>query len=267
MHNFSPPRSAKQGFSLVELSIVLVILGLLIGGILSGQSLIRASELRAVSVDYQRYSAATQSFRDKYFAIPGDMANAVRFWGAAAGGTADGSDATCTALTTGSTTATTCNGNGNGIVEIGTYEQWRFWQHMANAGLIEGQYSGVAGPGGVYHSIPGTNAPRGRISSSGWHAEYYALAADNTSDYIQSGNRLTFGAIMANERPRAALLKPEEAWNIDTKMDDGKNGTGKLITWASSANPGCGTSDTSTASAYNLSSSAATCALIFKNSF
>lgn len=60
--------SRKRGFSLVELSIVLVILGLLTGGILAGQSLIRAAELRAVSTEYSRYATAVQSFRDKYFA-------------------------------------------------------------------------------------------------------------------------------------------------------------------------------------------------------
>ncbi len=54
----------KNGFSLVELSIVLVILGLPTGGILAGQSLIRAAELRSVSTEYNRFVTATQSFRD-----------------------------------------------------------------------------------------------------------------------------------------------------------------------------------------------------------
>ena len=71
----------QRGFSLVELSIVLVILGLLTGGILAGQSLIRASELRAVSTEFQRYVAAVNTFRDKYFMLPGDMSNATAFWG------------------------------------------------------------------------------------------------------------------------------------------------------------------------------------------
>ena len=60
----------KQAFSLVELSIVLVILGLLAGGVLSGQALIRAAELRSVTADYQRYTAAIMVFRDKYFSFP-----------------------------------------------------------------------------------------------------------------------------------------------------------------------------------------------------
>ena len=72
-------RTIDKGFSLVELSIVLVILGLLIGGILTGQSLIRAAELRSVTTQYQGYVTAVNTFRDKYFALPGDMPNAIDF--------------------------------------------------------------------------------------------------------------------------------------------------------------------------------------------
>jgi prepilin-type N-terminal cleavage/methylation domain-containing protein len=68
----------QTAFSLVELSIVLVILGLLVGGVLSGQALIRASEMRSITAQANQYRAAIYSFRDKYFAIPGDMANARR---------------------------------------------------------------------------------------------------------------------------------------------------------------------------------------------
>lgn len=70
----------KHGFSLVELSIVLVILGLLTGGILAGQSLIRAAELRSVSTEQSRWVTAANSFRDKYFALPGDFRDATKFW-------------------------------------------------------------------------------------------------------------------------------------------------------------------------------------------
>lgn len=66
------PCRLRSGFSLVELSIVLVILGLLVGGVLTGQSLIRASELRKFMNTMERYKAATYTFRDKYFALPGD---------------------------------------------------------------------------------------------------------------------------------------------------------------------------------------------------
>ena len=63
----------RDAFSLVELSIVLVILGLLVGGVLSGQALIQAAQLRAVSEEYTKYTTAALTFRDKYLATPGDM--------------------------------------------------------------------------------------------------------------------------------------------------------------------------------------------------
>lgn len=147
----------EKAFSLVELSIVLVILGLLTGGILTGQSLIRASELRSVATDLQRYQAAVHTFRDKYFALPGDMPNATRFWGVQ-----HATPATC--ITTASTTALTCNGDGNGQVADTTYEAFRFWQHLANAGLIEGSYSGVTGPDSGFDHVIGVNAPRAKMS-------------------------------------------------------------------------------------------------------
>ncbi|PZU43073.1 MAG: prepilin-type cleavage/methylation domain-containing protein, partial [Sphingomonas sp.] len=73
-HMFSTRQT--HGFSLVELSIVLVILGLLTGGILGGQSLIRAAEIRSIGVDFNRFSTATYTFRDKYMGLPGDITNA-----------------------------------------------------------------------------------------------------------------------------------------------------------------------------------------------
>lgn len=137
---------SQNGFSLVELSIVLVILGLLTGGILGGQELIRAAELRAAPTELNKYRTAVYTFRDKYFALPGDMPNAVRFWTPAAGGTADGMDSACTSLdhTSPSTGTETCNGNGNNQIELGS-EMLRFWQHLGNAGLIEGAIHGGFG--------------------------------------------------------------------------------------------------------------------------
>jgi prepilin-type N-terminal cleavage/methylation domain-containing protein len=78
----------KKGFTLVELSIVLVILGLLAGGVLAGQSLIRAAELRSVTTQLEQYSTAIYAFRDRYFAIPGDEEFARRAWHAVIDGDA-----------------------------------------------------------------------------------------------------------------------------------------------------------------------------------
>src|SRR5690348_1121410 len=93
-------KGMQRGFSLLELSIVLVIIGLITGGITAGRTIVRAAELRSMITDINKYKSAIYTFREKYNAVPGDMKNAVKYWGAAAGGTADGVDATCVALTT-----------------------------------------------------------------------------------------------------------------------------------------------------------------------
>ena len=137
-----PPfkRRLSAGFTLLELSIVLVIIGLLIGGIFVGQSLIHNAQLNAVITEFTRYQTAVQSFKQQYQALPGDMNNATSFWGVA-GGT--GSDTTC--MNTVSTTAATCNGNGDEVIgtSVVTWDEtFRAWQHLATAKMIEGFYAG-----------------------------------------------------------------------------------------------------------------------------
>ncbi len=218
----------KRGFSLVELSIVLVILGLLTGGILAGQSLIHAAELRSVSTEYQRYVAATQAFRDKYFQLPGDMNNAAKFWGAA-DGAGEGNTVACFSTTTND--ARTCNGNGNGRIGDGSNsdESLRFWQQLASAGLIEGQYSGIRGTPAANTIIMGTNVPRSKLgSSSYWFPQTegtHTSFGGRIDSAVPYNNTLFFGGWTGTYRGN---LKPEDAWNIDTKMDDGKPGQGKI---------------------------------------
>lgn len=208
----------QRAFSLVELSIVLVILGLLTGGILAGQSLIRAAELRSVSSDYARYAAATQAFRDKYFALPGDITNATAFWTSAGG---NGSNGTCQGV---ANTTSTCNGDGNGWVNIisstGVSEGARFWQHLAFAGFIEGSFTGSNLP------AVGTSAP---VSKLGGGATWMALGSSLSSPGDEFGFGGNFGNTLQFYRlPNGNPLKPEEAWNIDMKMDDGKPGSGRV---------------------------------------
>ncbi len=227
------PHSA---FSLVELSIVLVILGLLVGGILAGQSLIRASELRSISSDYTKLATAMHGFRDKYFAIPGDMATATSFWGAVNTGGANGN---CSTPSSDVGTGTqTCNGDGNGRIAASsdsstsgayTYESFRLWQQLANAGLVEGSYTGVTGPAGTSHYVPGRNSYAGRIPGSGWVISFGPTTVGSTVDYTGSaGYYMQLGATSPTATPNLEIVTPPEAWNIDKKMDDGKPGLGRM---------------------------------------
>ena len=143
----------NTGFSLLELSIVLVIIGLIAGGIVAGSAMIRAAELRAVITEVNKFQTSVHTFKDKYLGIPADLKNATSFWGAA-----HATPATC--LSTVGTGTETCNGNGDGRVDRGLVlsnysESFMFWQHLANAELIEGTYSGIAGPGNPGDAVDG----------------------------------------------------------------------------------------------------------------
>src|SRR5690606_13638021 len=75
------PQKDIAAFSLVELSIGLLILGLLTGGTLGRKEMIRAAELRSGMTESQQLQTVVNAFTGKYDALPGDMKNAERFWG------------------------------------------------------------------------------------------------------------------------------------------------------------------------------------------
>lgn len=263
-----PPR-ARLAFSLVELSIVLVILGLLVGGVLSGQSLIRASELRAASAEIQTIRASMNTFRDKYFALPGDMNNATQFW-TSLGGT--GADAVCQAIS--ATSRATCNGNGDGNIDTSTTiagdERYRAWQHLANAGLIEGSFTGVTGPSSAGHRIAGVNMLRTRMDSQAYHI---LIGGPSTTTPDTVGGTFAGATGISNELRRTdssgsyiALFKPEELWNIDTKFDDGRPAFGIVTTYKNQAGlANCLTTAVAATAAYNLSEGSLQCNAIFNN--
>lgn len=217
----------RHAFSLVELSIVLVILGLLAGGILTGQSLIRAAELRSVTTQYSAFLTATRTFEDKYFAIPGDMINATDFWGAMSSGSCPNA--------TGGTGTETCNGNGDGDITasgsaLSSNEVFTFWQHLVNAGLIEGSYTGISGPTRNSSSIIGINVPATKLANGGWYATTTRNHAGDSVNYaLDYGGYLSIGASYPSFPPINPLLSPEEAWSIDKKIDDGKPAYGRVI--------------------------------------
>jgi len=113
----------QTGFTLIEIAIVLVIIGLLLGGILKGQELITQARIRNVANDFQSMTAAINLYQDRYRALPGDDPGAAARWGIAAptGGTlGDGVIA------------------GNYNSTTATDESRQFWLHLRRAGLVGG---------------------------------------------------------------------------------------------------------------------------------
>ena len=219
---------------------------------------------RSVATQYQKFQAATYSFKDKYFALPGDMTNAQSFWGVA-----HATPATC--ITTASTTSATCNGNGDGLVNYsaGSNEWYRFWQHLANAGLIEGQYSGVSAALAPTYVSTASNSPAAKLSSSLWFVVSWGIISDGTGGgaSVFNGtynNTFQLGGIVAGGDPAGYIFTPEELWNIDTKLDDGKPATGKLRS-RSGLSSGCtnAASYADLTGSYLLSFKSVACAALF----
>lgn len=254
----------RNAFSLVELSIVLVILGLLTGGILAGQSLIRAAEIRKISTDFATINTSVNAFRDKYFALPGDMANATSFWGVQDGNGTGLDDACYTSLSTGQAT---CNGNGDGqihfaITGTGYHERGRAWQHLSNAGLIDGSYNGYQGVTASETRVGGVNARRAATSGTHYNLAFHSAPPTDTEFFTMSASHIIEHTVdfTGGAAPARNILKPEEVWNIDTKLDDGRPALGAVrgpkmsSGWA----PNCSNANDETAE-YVLSNPARSC--------
>lgn len=269
----------QKGFTLVELAVVLVILGLLVGGIMTGQNMIRAAELRSVMTEKEKILVAVSTFQEEYMGLPGDLDNAEDYWGTAPN---------CPGNTNqGMTDGTTCNGDGNGRLgytdPLGasngldynpdSQEWYRFWQHLANAGLYEGVYNGVVGGGDLYnHSVIGVNVPAAKLSNAGWTARYYGDYGGDTETYDSAaltgnyGHILDFGSETADDSTRDPILSPEEVWNIDTKMDDGRPAHGNVIVRHFN-DCSDSTNNTDINSDYVFTETGPVCAIIFRNQF
>lgn len=240
-----------------------------------GQSLIHNAQLNAVITEFNRYQTAVQSFKQQYQALPGDMNNATSFWGLAGGAVVTPSDSVCS--TTASTTVATCNGNGDGTIYFnGNHwgELYRFWQHLSNAKMIEGYYTGSTTGSAANMPAPGINAPVSKFGpnvgwSITWTATGGALAGGSegawfNTDYGQ-GHSFVFGASYTNITAQVALT-PKDAWSIDKKIDDGQPALGNVIaTEYVNCTNAANMADLGTT--YKLSTTTVVCALVFLANF
>lgn len=138
-------KNSQKGFTLVEIAIVLVIIGLLLGGVLKGQELITQAKIKNVANDLNGMAAAIYGYQDRYKKFPGDDNGATVRWvnPAATNGTGDGQ------------IAGEFNGNAAGV------ESREFWQHLRLSGFVGGDTATKDQPNNSVGGIVGVQTNTG----------------------------------------------------------------------------------------------------------
>lgn len=212
-------KEKNSGFSLLEIAIVLVIIGLLAGGVLVGKDLIKAAEIRATVSQYEKINTALNTFRSKYNEMPGDMQrkNAAAFGLCPAAG-CPGADGTGF-------------GNGDGILNdtnttnVSAYigEPLAFWLQLSMANMIADKLGSSLTNGYAIDvtadSKPGSYFQAAKIGKANyWTA---GSGSDGQNYFMLMGvSALTTGV------ESQYYLTPLESFGLDSKIDDGKPNTG-----------------------------------------
>jgi len=182
-------KNNQGGFTLVEIAIVLVIIGLLLGGVLKGQELINSAKVKNFATDFRNIPLFIYGYQDKFRRLPGDDNGAVARFPAAA----------------------TVDGNGDGAIDgawnSGTAaaptEAFAFWQHVRLAGLAAGS-TDLASP------------------------DYLPKNADGGAIGITSGVNSPITTLKGSYIICSAGILGKFAKQLDITMDDGNTETGSV---------------------------------------
>ena len=225
----------------MEIAIVLVIIGLLLGGVLKGQELINNAQVRNLADSTSGIQTAYFGFIDRYRRVPGD-------WNRTSANNAIGG---------------TVNSGGNGNGRLDNSANWNepnaVWEHLSKAGFINGSYDG-----------PGDTEPTIDNNAGPFNPFYAAMIIARTDNYIDitGGQPKRLHLIIGRGTP------VDIARELDTKLDDSNPETGSLRSAETNASPldgtfawgasGAGCVDTSGANAFwDVSTGSQDCNLMY----
>jgi prepilin-type N-terminal cleavage/methylation domain-containing protein len=245
-----------KGFTLVELAIVIVIIGLLVGGVLQGQELIKAAKMNRFFSTLESYKSAVFLYKGKHNFLPGDNPRAFMLL----------SQTGCTNTTVDTANPTGCNGNGDSQVIIS--ETFRAWQSLSVDRLLKGSFTGLPGPASVADHIPDVNVPSTAYSNTGVVFGIAAATSYSPPLQVARGGALFIGqedAANANSSTFAPFLTGEDMFIIDTKFDDGEAITGRILAYHNSSTgyTNCVTSSDPAVAKYDLTNTNIICSMIY----
>jgi len=230
-----------QGFTLIELSIVLVIIGLIVGGVLVGEDLIRAAGVRATITQVEKFNQAVNTFYGKYGALPGDLNASVanQFGFTPRGQYAGEGD--------GNGVLQGVNGNGPGanfgwVAAAG--ETAMFWVDLTsanglNVNLIEGSFASASPTTPPASSVVGPALDNYFPSAKIGGGNYFYVYNNNDSNSL--GNSINYFGLSAVTTMSNSIagcgwciasspgLTVKQAYDIDKKVDDGEPLSGRVI--------------------------------------
>lgn len=188
----------QKGFTLVEISIVLVIVGLILGGVLKGQALIDSARVRSIVNDINGLRAAWYGFQDRFHSVPGDYAGASSHISAASQ-----------------------DGNGDGTIDS-KQEIASVWQHLSATGFISGEFDGSNANVGTQDDVECSSAT---CPQNPYYGYYKITFAQKASGATSESNELYTGGNI----PSSVLFE------IDNKLDDGLPDKGQFRVHADAA--------------------------------
>ena len=210
-------KNNQSGFTLIEIAIVLVIIGLLLGGVLKGQELINSAKVKNLATDFKNIPVFVYGYQDKFRSMPGDDKAVADHLGAS------GQEATAASAVL-----------GNGTIE-GTWddknitESHTFWQHVRLAGLAPGDTSKPKADASV--DIHPVNAVGGTIGIT------------NASEGPITGMKGSFIVC-------SGAIAGKFAKQLDITMDDGKTDAGSMQVQKPAANTALATADVAADTTY-----------------
>lgn len=189
-------KCGSNGFTIVEISIVLVITGLLLSGVVKGQELISNARVRNFISQQEAVRVAFYGFQDRYRALPGDYAMA-------------NTNIACPGAC--------LEGNGNGRIESSatsgvTHEEILAWSHLAGAGFLTASFSMVS---------PSVSLPDDDNTPKNPYGVYLQLIYDN--NWGQAGNPLNRYNLKTGSQVPVEIMA-----EVDRKIDDGRPYSGSF---------------------------------------